>query len=126
MAKSKYESHVAPRLEEIRDWARNGLTDDIIIERLGISRTAFYDYKNKFADFANALKESKEVCDGKVESALYQAAINGNITAMIFWLKNRRAYKWREHPDFIPDNPTQKLDKLCEAITAAIRSDTNE
>lgn len=30
MAKSKYESHVAPRLEEIKDWARNGATDEDI------------------------------------------------------------------------------------------------
>lgn len=30
MAKSKYESHVAPRLEEIKDRARNGATDEDI------------------------------------------------------------------------------------------------
>lgn len=96
MAKSKYESHVAPRLEEIKDWCRNGATDEQIYNRLGISRNAFYEYQKKHREFYESLKYTKEYCDGQIENALFEAAKAGNITAQIFWLKNRRAKRWRE------------------------------
>ena len=98
MAKSKYETHVAPRLEEIKDWCRNGATDKEIWERLGISKDSFYEYKKNISDFSDSLKKNKEICDAEVESALHKAAVGGNITAIIFWLKNRRPDKWREKP----------------------------
>ena len=93
---SKYQTHVAPRLEEIKDWVRNGATDKVIAERLGISEDSFYEYKKKFPEFSEVIKKNKEICDAEVESALHKAAVGGNITAMIFWLKNRRPDKWRE------------------------------
>ncbi len=34
-----------------------------------------------------------------MEDALYAAALEGNITAIIFWLKNRQRGKWRDKPD---------------------------
>ncbi len=95
---SKYETHVAPRLEEIKDWVRNGATDKEVAERLGISETSFYEFKKEFSEFSESLKKNKEICDAEVESALHKAALGGNITAIIFWLKNRRPDKWREKP----------------------------
>lgn len=99
MAKSKYESHVAPRLEEIKDWCRNGATDEQIYNRLGISRNAFYEYQKKHREFYESLKYTKEYCDGQIENALFEAAKAGNVTAQIFWLKNRRGKVWREKPE---------------------------
>ena len=95
---SKYETHVAPRLEEIKDWVRNGATDKVISERLGISEDSFYEYKKEFSEFSESLKKNKEICDAEVEGALHKAALGGNITAIIFWLKNRRPDKWRDKP----------------------------
>ena len=99
MAKSKYESHVAPRLEEIKDWCRNGATDLEIYTRLGIGKDSFYEYKKQFPEFSDTLKYSKEYCDGQIENALFEAAKAGNVTAQIFWLKNRRSKVWREKPE---------------------------
>lgn len=31
-----------------------------------------------------------------VEDALFKAAVDGNVTAQIFWLKNRAAERWRD------------------------------
>lgn len=95
---NKYETHVAPRLEEIKDWVRNGATDEEVIKRLGISKRSFYEYKREFSQFSHSLKESKEIVDSQVENALLQNALKGNIVAQIFWLKNRRPDKWREKP----------------------------
>lgn len=99
MAKSKYESHVAPRLEEIKDWCRNGATDFEIYTRLGISKDAFYKYKQQFSDFSDSLKHTRAYCDAQIENALFKAAKAGNVTAQIFWLKNRRGKVWREKPE---------------------------
>lgn len=95
---SKYETHVAPRLGEVADWVRNGATEREIAERLSISADSLYTYKREFSEFSDTLKKTREAVDGEVENALLQNALNGNTTAQIFWLKNRRPDKWRDKP----------------------------
>ena len=109
MAKSKYESHVLPNLELVKMWARNGLTDAEIAKKLDISTDRFYYYKKHFSDFSDALKENKEVADLQVEQALFKAAMDGNVTAMIFWLKNRKGNSWREKPETSTDDGSVKV-----------------
>lgn len=104
---SKYETHVLPRFDEIEDWCRNGATDKEIAERLGIGRDTMIEYKKEFSDFSDILKRTKDIVDGQVENALLQNALGGNITAQIFWLKNRRPNKWRDKiEDFNADSKT--------------------
>ena len=38
----------------------------------------------------------KEIYDDEVEEALHKKALEGDTTAMIFWLKNRRPNDWRD------------------------------
>lgn len=95
---SKYETHVAPRLGEIADWVRNGASNKEIAVRLGISIDSFCEYQKEFPEFSETLKKTRDAVDGEVENALLQNALNGNTTAQIFWLKNRRPYKWRDKP----------------------------
>ncbi len=95
---NKYETHVAPRLVEIADWVRNGATEREIAERLGIAMSSFCEYKRVFSEFSELLKKTRDAVDGEVENALLQSALNGNTTAQIFWLKNRRPKKWRDKP----------------------------
>ena len=123
MAKSKYETHVAPRLEEIKDWVRNGATDSDVCQKLGISKDTFYEYKKRFSEFSDSLKENKEFVDAQVENALLQNALKGKITAQIFWLKNRRSKQWHEKPIQIEDNQEQKLDALINALSSRGNSD---
>ena len=93
---SKYKTHVLPRFDEIEDWCRNGATDKEVAERLGIAMSSFSEYKKEFSEFSEVLKKTKEYVDGQVENALLKNALGGNITAQIFWLKNRRPNKWRD------------------------------
>lgn len=95
MGKSKYETHVLPKLELIKGWCRDGLTDENISKNLGIDCATFYRYKKQYCEFCDALK-SKEEADYVIENALFENAKSGNITAQIFWLKNRRPDKWRD------------------------------
>ncbi len=82
MARSKYEEKVAPKLDLILGWARDGLTLDDIAHNLGITRQTLSKYaseKNKNGSFKHELlrqylKEGREIADYRVENALYKAA----------------------------------------------------
>ena len=44
----------------------------------------------------DALKRGVDASDDRMEESLYHARLNGNVTAMIFYLKNRRPDRWRD------------------------------
>jgi transposase len=83
----------------LKGWARNGLTNEQIAANMGISKVTFYEWRNKFPNFANLIKEDKDYADTQVENALYKQALDGNVTAAIFWLKNRRRNNWKDKQD---------------------------
>lgn len=95
------------KLVLLRGWARDGLTDAEIARKIGISRMTLHRWKNysvirdgeEVFPIAKALKLGKDVADNMVEDALFKEAMNGNTTAQIFWLKNRRPDKWRDRQE---------------------------
>ena len=92
-------TQVEEKVALIEGWAKDGLTQQQIAENLGIGLTTLKDYMKKSSSISTAIKKGKEVTDYQVENALFKSAINGNVTAMIFWLKNRRPDKWRDRRD---------------------------
>ena len=86
------------RLNLIRMWCRDGLTEEQIAHKIDVGVSTFSEWKKRYPKLQDALKEGKEFADSQVENALFQAAIAGNTTAQIFWLKNRRRDKWADHP----------------------------
>lgn len=99
MAKGKYKHWLTDgSLILLEGWARDGLTDEQIAHNMGITAATLYVWKKKYAKISETLKKGKEVVDYEVENALYKSAIEGNTTAQIFWLKNRRPDKWRDKP----------------------------
>lgn len=78
MAVSKYETNVKPKLFLVEMWARDGLTDEQIAEKLDISVASFYNYKNEHLEFLESLKKGKEVADYEVENALFKKALGYN------------------------------------------------
>lgn len=119
MASGKYQEWLTDEgLLKIEGWARDGLTDEQIAHNIGIRRETLYDWKKKYPNITNVLKQGKEVVDRQVENALYRTAIGfeyeeetvtndgmivttkkyskPNTTAQIFWLKNRKPHEWRD------------------------------
>lgn len=74
MAKSKWDS-VKDKLTLVEAWARDGLIDEQIMAKLGISKPTFYEYQKKYPNFLNAIKRGKEIVDVEVENALLQKAL---------------------------------------------------
>ena len=91
--KSKYETNVQPKLLEIGAWCRDGLTDKEIAERLGISQDSFYVYKNKYTEFSDTLKETKEIADIKVENSLNKNANGYDYEEQTVVMKKEVIYK---------------------------------
>lgn len=82
----------------IECWARHGLTDQDIAHNMHIARSTLSKYKKLSPEFCRALAESKEYADMRVENALYRRAINGDLGACVYWLKNRKPEAWRDKP----------------------------
>ena len=129
----------------IEGWARSGLTDEQIAHNIGIRRETLYDWINKHPNISNALKKGKEVADFEVENAMFKAALgyeheevktymeeyeNGkkkkkvektkkhvapNVTAQIFWLKNRKSSTWRDRTEQ-HINANVSTDKLTDIL----------
>lgn len=106
MAKGKYEKWLKEEnLLLLEGWARDGLTDEQIAKNIGITVSTFYEWKKKYSEISESLKKGKEVVDYQVENALLSSALEGNTTAQIFWLKNRRPDKWRDKQKRKPTRP---------------------
>jgi hypothetical protein len=61
----------------------------MVAKSLGVSRQAVYTFMAKHPNIKEALDESRERMLDNVESALYNQALAGNTTAMIFFLKTQ-------------------------------------
>jgi hypothetical protein len=113
--------------------ARAHRTEEEIAEELGIAVSTLNVWKDKYPDFSEALKEGKKEVDDQVEDSLFQRAVGyeytetktvtdndglervevvdkqraPDVTAQIFWLKNRRPDKWRDqqHHEHKIDGP---------------------
>lgn len=117
MAKGKYEYwRTTDGLILLQGWARDGLKDEQIAHNCGITVKTLYEWKNRYGDICDALKKGKEIVDYEVENALLKRAKQGDVTAQIFWLKNRRPEKWRDKVQFTDETSLKKLDSLIEAI----------
>lgn len=102
-----------------------GKTNDEIAKALDVNQDTLIQWKKQFPEFSEAIKESKDQADGKVVKSLYQRAIGyeyteisekhdpdkglirtvtikqvaPDVTAQIFWLKNRQPRDWRDKHD---------------------------
>ena len=111
---------VKEKLILVEGWARDGATMQDIADNLNISRQTLYTLIGKHSELKKAIKNGKEVIDYAVENALLKKALNGDVTAQIFWLKNRQAKKWRDRQE-IDQNIGNKDDKPFEVNINVIK-----
>lgn len=72
----------------LNGWKRSGLSDEQMAKNMGISRRTYYNWQSRFPEIKKVTTLGHEHANFMVENALFKKAINGNVTAMIFWLKN--------------------------------------
>jgi hypothetical protein len=59
----------------IEKLAGDGYTDAQLAKRMGISTSTFYEWKNKYSEFSDAIKRGKNIIVEAVENSLYTSAI---------------------------------------------------
>ena len=106
-------------LIRLEGWARDGLTQEQIAHHMGIGLTTLKEWRKKEPTIETTLKKGREVVDFEVENALLKNALEGNVTAQIFWLKNRKKDQWREK---IESNDDEKEIQNAKDIVIKIRN----
>lgn len=122
MAKGKYQQWLEPDgLLLLAAWARDGLTNEQIAKKCDIAESTLYTWMDTYPEISEALKKGKEITDIEVENALKKRAVGysytetmtetgpdgvkvrktvkqvaPDVTAQIFWLKNRKRDQWRD------------------------------
>ena len=114
-------------LGQVKNWAEEGNINKEIAHKMGINIATLYEWQIRFPDFADAIKKGKEVIDEQVENSLLKRAMGyqyeeitlgknqhgelivvkkvmksqaPDVTAQIFWLKNRNPKEWRDKVEF--------------------------
>lgn len=125
------------KLKRLEHMARKGYRDIDIAKKIGISKVTLYNWKKQFPEFAEALKKGKDDYDDEVEEALFNLTkgyyveeetvkieedeegnrtivrkktkryIAPSVTAMIYWLQNRRGDRWKTKATEFQNNQTQ-------------------
>ena len=98
----------------LEGWARDGLTFEQIANNIGINVVTLREWRKKEPTISTALKKGREVVDYEVENALLKSALEGNTTAQIFWLKNRRKMQWRDKVEY--ETNADELNKVKELL----------
>lgn len=129
--------------EQARKLALMGWVDVKLAEFFGVSESTLNLWKQKHPEFSESLKLGREGADQHVVSALYQSALGGgtitetitdsdgvttkvkqvqpNVTAQIFWLKNRQPEHWRDKAVIEDETPLIKRDDLDAIFVEAMR-----
>ena len=76
--------------------AAQGLTLEQIALTLGICYQTLNEKRKEFSDFSEAIKRGQAKGIAQVSNKLYGKALEGDNTAMIFYLKNRDAANWQD------------------------------
>lgn len=78
--------------------AGQGLTLEQIAHCIGISYKTLNEKKKQFSELSEAIKRGQANGIAKITNKLFNKAIKGDNTAMIFYLKNRDQRNWGERP----------------------------
>lgn len=136
-------------LELARECGLAALTTAQTAEEFGISEATLFRWLACDRTFADAYRLNARLADERVEASLYKRAVGyeqvvtkplggalvnviehvpPDVTAMIFWLKNRQRERWRdvqkhEHEMHTTDGEQVDIRKLAMAIMALAREE---
>ena len=116
MAKSKYESHVAPYLDKIARWAEQGASQAEIAVKLSVAVSTFKLYLAKgdkgekpYTDLSDCFRRACEEPNDEVQAALYKSCLGYNAPV-------RKTFKLKE---VIYDEETGKKIREYERLETA-------
>lgn len=119
-----------PRIQldiaEVERLAGLGLTEHEIAASLGVNYTTLLDRKKTLSEFSEALKRGKIKAVTEVSNAMYNAAMDGNITAQIFFLKNRARDQWKDKWDVEHSGGTEQTIMVVDTGCGLVGPDAKD
>ena len=101
-----------------------GATDAQVAEDIGVTITTIQNWKIAHPEFFDTLKTAKAIADAQVEQSLFKRAkgyigvdkeFPPDVTACIFWLKNRNKQEWRDTINQEISGSLEMPDKLIDS-----------
>ena len=83
-------------IKKVESLASQGLTLEQIARVLGITYKTLNEKNKQFSELSDAIKSGQAKGIATISNALFNNAKNGNITAQIFYLKNRAPEEWKD------------------------------
>jgi|TARA_R110000803_G_scaffold209335_1_gene278822 predicted transcriptional regulator len=77
-----------------QEMASKGLTVLQIADCLGVSDATVYERQKEYPEFLESIKRGRSLGIQQVANALFDKAIDGDNTCMIFYLKSRDRESW--------------------------------
>lgn len=124
LAKGRPSSYREEYATQAHKLCQLGATDRDLAEFFEVSVTTIWSWQGRHPEFSVALNRAKDAADDRVERSLYARAtgytyesekifnnegeiirvpviehVPPDVTACIFWLKNRRSSEWRDKTD---------------------------
>jgi len=82
--------------KKVESLAAQGLTMEQIAYCLGVAGSTLYKRKVDESEISEAIKRGRAKGIATITNALFQSGKGGNITAQIFYLKNRQPEEWKD------------------------------
>ena len=83
-------------LDKVEQLAAQGLGTTQIARAMGVSWSTIDRNRKRSANFEDAIKRGEAKGLAEVTNALFSSAQGGNVTAQIFYLKNRDTENWMD------------------------------
>ncbi len=121
MSRPKFEV-TADVLEKVEVYAAQGMTKEQIALSLGICYDTLNERQKESSEFSDAIKRGQAKGIATITNALFVAGKGGNITAQIFYLKNRGSDEWKDRMVHSGDEDHPLLPG--EIVVKVIKSET--
>lgn len=138
---SKYDEKLNKRVEK---FCKLGATDKELADFLEITESTLNEWKKKYTELSESIKRGKDLADMNVVNSLYKKAIGfkkkavkifqaggtafeheynqyfpPDVTAQIFWLKNRRKTVWADRQEInhnikLEDCTNEQLQRIAD------------
>lgn len=113
------------RTKEVRAMAWAGCSQQEMAAWFDVTLSTFQQWLIRWPPMGEAMALMGRLADDRVVQALYTQALEGNVGAAVFWLKNRRRNEWRDRWDIDVSGEikTDAMDtrQLALALIATLR-----
>ena len=116
-------------IELVEGWARDGLSDEQIAKKIGITPSTIYAWKRTHSEFLKAFKKGKQVVNVELENALFKKAIGAKTSTTTYRVSKvdenvLKARRLRYADKYLQDHPDANKKEALIAATEHV--DTHE